>query len=858
MKTPNNERTFYKMAKYKNTDDEILVQLTLLGNEEAYEELVARNEHRVLGTAYKVTKNSYLSEDACQDAFVSAWMNLSALKDQAKFSSWVCVIAKNHARTLNSRYASVIPHISLDIDDVPDIPDERGDGYIKFETEYDLKKAVLSLSEKIRETVYLHYFEDLSIKKIAERLCVAEGTVKWRLSEGRKQLRKGYGIMENTYNENESMTKRVMRQVEALKLWELKNNKTGFEEVYKAVLKAVEALEESKEKNHMLADTLLHGYWWAEGEKNDDVLARMKKAAENGHNDDVMQFVAVREHSKINDDNERINFMLNTQIPYCRGKGFGDTEGFIFFWLGNEYADLGKYQDATDSFKKVLEILPPNKVYHAAAKAALRHMEYNMTDPQYGTTVHVSGEIYRYINGKLYFWSQPGYGRGGNCKPTRISNALFYNCSLADRLIYDPEMEVGKTIISSDGKITLTYKENDAVIDTPAGRFEHCSVYICKGGKHTQYAESYFCPNVGLVYQKAIYCGKTDEQKLLRYTLNGGNGLLPFAPGNRWEYQYAGNDNDCELKTELSFEVTATENNEVTMSCVCISDLAEYKDTWSGNMAKAKYEYFTEDDKLVDIRDVLTRANELAITKRQKVHTSIAQNVMNRIMDTDNDITPDFAEKGLWNFFGFNYIKKANGRILIEHNRDYCFEWKNRFTDNAGRKLLYAFFYNIFLQATKTCIWDEKWTDSYLLEESKNHSAVIKNFNVSCGHTVTTPLDIFKDCRRITFDMGEHYVDYFNGKSVYYFAESIGIVRFEHYEGDSPAIVWQLTEYNKKGTGFFPIDDGIFRKFEPEDLSPGWHGSIEFTFDEDENGTVMFTNTYGTQDRENYLKSLEN
>ena len=82
-----------------------------------------------------------------------------------------------------------------------------------------------ALSEKIREAITMHYFEGLSVAQIAERLSLPEGTVKWRLCEGRKQLRKEYGVMEKTYNENESLVQRVMRQVEQLKLLAMKNKK---------------------------------------------------------------------------------------------------------------------------------------------------------------------------------------------------------------------------------------------------------------------------------------------------------------------------------------------------------------------------------------------------------------------------------------------------------------------------------------------------------------------------------------------------------------------------------------------------------------------------------------------------------
>ena len=46
----------------------------------------------------------------------------------------------------------------------------------------------------------------------------------------------------------------------------------------------------------------------------------------------------------------------------------------------------------------------------------------------------------------------------------------------------------------------------------------------------------------------------------------------------------------------------------------------------------------------------------------------------------------------------------------------------------------------------------------------------------------------------------------------------------------------------------------IFRRYEADALSDGWHGSVEYTFDEDETGTVMFKNALGNQDRADYEK----
>ena len=67
------------MSLYKNECDRRLVELTLYGDARAFEELVIRHEKAVLGTAYKITCDRYKAEDAAQEAFVAAWIQLKAL-----------------------------------------------------------------------------------------------------------------------------------------------------------------------------------------------------------------------------------------------------------------------------------------------------------------------------------------------------------------------------------------------------------------------------------------------------------------------------------------------------------------------------------------------------------------------------------------------------------------------------------------------------------------------------------------------------------------------------------------------------------------------------------------------------------
>lgn len=402
------------MNSYSDKHDETLVEMTLLGNTKAYEELVVRHQRAVKGTAYKITGNEFSAEDASQDAFVSAWIKLDKLREYSKFGPWVCSIAKNCAKNIVVHYANTVANMSLDLVenfDLSTAEDSEFDEIFKAEDRSELHGKVEALSEKIREAVKLHYFEGLSVAQIAEKLSLPAGTVKWRLSEGRKQLRKEYGIMEKTYNENESLVQRVMRQIEELKLWRLKDDRTGFESEYRAVLANVNDLEDSNDKDSALATVLVLGYWWLSSERTAETLAKIKELAEKTHNEDAMMDVMSAE-MRLNDDGE-IEKMLNVQIPYLEKHGFVKALGYEWFWLGYEYFSKKDFDNGFAAMNKVLEVLTPNDVYYANALAAITVEEkrQKMLSEQKPIAYHINatGEELRYIDGKLYFWSQPGY-----------------------------------------------------------------------------------------------------------------------------------------------------------------------------------------------------------------------------------------------------------------------------------------------------------------------------------------------------------------------------------------------------------------------------------------------------------------
>lgn len=844
-----------QMTPYFDANDESLVELTLLGNEKAYEELVIRHERAVRGTAFKVTKNEYSAEDASQDAFVSAWMNLDSLRYRDRFGSWVCSIAKNCAKNIVARYKSAVPDISFDLQEYLDATDPDGNGLVEMfhddSRADELHEAVEALGSKIRESIILHYFEGLSVREIAGKLSLPEGTVKWRLSEGRKQLRKGFGVMEKEYDGNETLTVRVMRQVEELKLWRLKNDKTGFESDYREVLACVEALDNSKEKSHALADVLRLGYWWLPGQKNDEVWANIKKAAEEGHNDEVMQSVMAEEHDKY-EGQARIDYMQNTQIPYLEQNGFCKSLGYVLFWMGYAHRCLGEYEKAIEIYRRVMETLEPCDVYYANAKAAI-HSEERLIEAlktnRNKHNVSPTGEVYRYIDDKLYFSEQPGYGYDN----MDADSSLFWNCSQCDSLIYDPEMKPGDMKASSDGRMTLRFARSGVSVDTPAGRFDGCDVFTLDGEYHgLKHTETYFCRGVGIVKQNVEREDRRNTWVLSSYEITG-DGMIPLAPGNRWQYECLTRDPAIECERENIFEVTGCHDGRAAVASSCFVLNLGFTDTWEGNTVKARMSYWEDGERLSDVKPEIERAVQLAGTKRQKMHAAIAKDVMVRILDTDPVLNPDYTRKGRWDFFSLYEIKAEDGAVsMADNNRKYGFEWKDMGKSGAeGLKVLYNFLYDI-LDDAAGCVWSDKWISGYMHEGDFN--GYHTKLRVTGDVTATVPAGTFESCRCVSIERAglSGGWSYRGGKFDYLFAPGIGIVKMIHLIDDSTDAIWELTEYRGTGNGYFPTGDGLFRRYEPQALGDGFHASVEYTFVADETGTVMFRNALGNQDRGNY------
>lgn len=130
-----------------------------------------------------------ISEDLTQECFFNAWHHIGQLRDGKALESWLYRIAANVSRLYWRKHK----HKEVVGIEIIDVPDSSGDGYDRvgrYEQLEELKIAVGRLPGKLRETIILHYMQQLTIAKAAEALGVKEGTFKSRLNRALKALRK--------------------------------------------------------------------------------------------------------------------------------------------------------------------------------------------------------------------------------------------------------------------------------------------------------------------------------------------------------------------------------------------------------------------------------------------------------------------------------------------------------------------------------------------------------------------------------------------------------------------------------------------------------------------------------------------
>ncbi len=170
-------------------------------------QLMSMYQRRLYAFALRQAGNAQDAEDIVQEAFLRAHHALKnypvARIRTLRVQQWLYKITLNIFRNRARRSAppSVPFDVSEDspllaIEDQSGRPDEEA---YRREWRHELESGVATLPEPYRSAVNLHYFEDLSLREVAELLNQPVGTVKANVHRGLQLLRRALETQANEW-----------------------------------------------------------------------------------------------------------------------------------------------------------------------------------------------------------------------------------------------------------------------------------------------------------------------------------------------------------------------------------------------------------------------------------------------------------------------------------------------------------------------------------------------------------------------------------------------------------------------------------------------------------------------------------
>jgi RNA polymerase sigma-70 factor (ECF subfamily) len=176
--------------------DQELVRRVQRGDSAAFDLLVRKYQHRIVGLIGRYVADWSECQDVAQETFLRAYRALGNFRGDAQFYTWLHRIAvntaKNHLVASNRRP----PTDDIDLDDAEqfasgmrlrdnDTPERE---LMRQQLEQTVMRAVEALPEELRVAITLREVDGLSYEEIAKKMDCPIGTVRSRIFRAREAI----------------------------------------------------------------------------------------------------------------------------------------------------------------------------------------------------------------------------------------------------------------------------------------------------------------------------------------------------------------------------------------------------------------------------------------------------------------------------------------------------------------------------------------------------------------------------------------------------------------------------------------------------------------------------------------------
>ena len=176
--------------------DQQLVDRVKQGDKRAYDVLVIKYQHRILGLVGGYISDFQEVQDVTQEAFIKAFRALDKFRGDSSFYTWLYRIAVNTAKNHLVSKGRRLPESDIDVHDadfletattlrVVDTPERN---LYCDEIEQVIHDVIQRLPDELRTAVMLREFDGLSYEEIADVMDCPVGTVRSRIFRAREAI----------------------------------------------------------------------------------------------------------------------------------------------------------------------------------------------------------------------------------------------------------------------------------------------------------------------------------------------------------------------------------------------------------------------------------------------------------------------------------------------------------------------------------------------------------------------------------------------------------------------------------------------------------------------------------------------
>ena len=175
-------------------------------NTAAFEAIFHRYKDLIFKTAFSLMGNSQDAEDVLQEVFIKVYKSVGNFQGgETEFKAWLRRTTINQCLSNRRRQKPSRSFDQLSDEGFDPSPSESSISpeilCLAKEEREEVQRIIRCLDEKHYVAMVLRYYLDLSYKEIAEALQIPVGTVRSRLHNAIKTIRREFGLRKNSEGE---------------------------------------------------------------------------------------------------------------------------------------------------------------------------------------------------------------------------------------------------------------------------------------------------------------------------------------------------------------------------------------------------------------------------------------------------------------------------------------------------------------------------------------------------------------------------------------------------------------------------------------------------------------------------------